>query len=400
MFRRFLFVPILLLSVATIAILVALGPEPEAQEIETPLTEVHVQTVQLIAHRVVVSADGAAGPARRTTVSAQTSGEVIWAADALRMGAQVAAEAPLFRVQRAPYEQALAQARSTLAEAELRVLRERAGADLARSEWDGTGMTPDPLALRVPQLAAAEEAATAARAAVERAEEDLKKTEILAPHAGLIASRNAEVGEWVTPGAPLLELLSLDLSEVRVSLPDAALALVDLPFRESSERGPTARVTATLGPPTAAVRWTWEGRLTRMEGEVDPATRFFPAVIEVPHPYRETADGRPPLVAGMFVQAEIEGKEFAQVAVVPRSAFRADGTVLIVDAEDRIRVREVDAFWPVGETAVLVRSGLAQGERLVMSPPSMVAEGMRVRVEEGGGGAEPSGGSLPGARFR
>ena len=176
MLRRFLFVPVLLLSVATVAILVALGPEPEAQEIETPLTEVHVQTVELGAHRVVVSADGTAGPARRTTVSAQTAGEVIWAADALRIGAQVAAEAPLFRIRRAPYEQALAQARSAVAEAELRVLRERAGADLARSEWDGAGMAPDPLALRLPQLAAAEEAASAARAALERAEEDLNPT--------------------------------------------------------------------------------------------------------------------------------------------------------------------------------------------------------------------------------
>ncbi len=267
------------------------------------------------------------------------------------------------------------------------MLRERAGADLARSEWDGAGMAPDPLALRLPQLAAAEEAASAARAALERAEEDLKNTEILAPHAGLIASRNAEVGECVTPGAPLLELLSLDVSEVRVSLPDAALPLVDLPFRGAVGPGPAARVTATLGPPTAAERWTWEGRLTRMEGEVDPATRFFPAVIEVPHPYRETADGRPPLVAGMFVRVEIEGKEFAEVAVVPRSAFRADGTVLIVDAEDRIRVREVDAFWPAGDAALWVRSGLADGERLVISPPSMVAEGMRVRVMEARGAA-------------
>ena len=91
----------------------------------------------------------------------------------------------------------------------------------------------------------------------------VKNTEILAPHAGLIASRNAEVGEWVTPGAPLLELLSLDVSEVRVSLPDAALPLVDLPFRGAVGPGPAARVTATLGPPTAAERWNWEGRSSR-----------------------------------------------------------------------------------------------------------------------------------------
>ena len=113
---------------------------------------------------------------------------------------------------------------------------------------------------------------------------------------------------------------------------------------------------------------------------MDPATRFIPAVIEVARPYQTTPEGRPPLVAGMFVQVEIEGREFGEVAIVPVSAFRADGTVLVVDGDDRIRIRQVDAFWPAGETALLVRSGLAAGERLVVSPPSMVAEGMRVRI--------------------
>jgi len=98
----------------------------------------------------------------------------------------------------------------------------------------------------------------------------------------------------------------------------------------------------------------------------------------------------------MFLQVEIEGKEFAEVATVPVSAFRADGTVLVVDGEDRIRIRQVDALWPAGEEALLVRSGLVNGERLVVSPPSMVAEGMRVRVVRSPTAADPSGGAAPG----
>ena len=382
MMRRFLFVPILVAAFAVVALLVALGPEPEAQEFEPALTEVQVQTVQLDSQRVVVAVDGSARPRRRTAVAAQVAGEIVWAANPLRVGTQVGEESPLFRIRQTRYSQAVAEARSRLAEADLRVLRERAAAELARTEWERSGAEPDPLALGIPQLTAAEEGAAAARAALETAEADLQSTEIRAPHAGLVASRGAEVGEWVTPGHPLLELFSLDAFEVRVSLPDAALSLVDLPFRESASRAPPARVTATLGPPNAEVRWTWEGRLVRMEGEMDPATRFLPAVIEVAKPYETTPDGRPPLVAGMFVQVEIEGKEFADVATVPVSAFRADGTVLVVDGEDRIRIRQVDAFWPAGEAALLVRSGLAAGERLVVSPPSMVAEGMRVRIAE------------------
>ncbi len=394
--RRFLFVPILLASFAVVALLVALGPEPEAQEFEPALTEVQVRSVQLDAQRVVVTVDGTARPVRRTAVAAQVAGEVAWAASALRVGTQVAEGSPLFRIRQTRYSQAVAEARSRLAEAELRLLREQAAAEMARAEWERTGAEPDPLALGLPQLAAAEESAAAARAALETAEADLRNTEVRAPHSGLVAARGAEVGEWVTPGHVLLELFSLDVFEVRVSLPDAALSLVDLPFRESGGRMPPARVTATLGPPDAEVRWTWEGRLARMEGEMDPATRFIPAVIEVARPYQTTPDGRPPLVAGMFVQVEIEGKEFPEVATVPVSAFRADGTVLVVDTEDRVRVREVDAFWPAGETAVLVRSGLAAGERLVVSPPSLVAEGMRVRIA-GSPEAAPSGGGASGS---
>ena len=378
--RRFLFVPILWASFAVVALLVALGPEPEAQEFEPALTEVQVRSVQLDAQRVVVTVDGTARPVRRTAVAAQVSGEVVWAAAALRVGTRVAEGSPLFRIRQARYSQAVAEARSRLAEAELRLLREQAARELARTEWERTGAEPDPLALGLPQLAAAEESAAAARAALETAEADLRNTEVRAPHSGLVAARGGEVGEWVTPGHVLLELFALDVFEVRVSLPDAALSLLDLPFRETGARGSPARVTATLGPPDAEVRWTWKGRLARMEGEMDPATRFLPAVIEVDRPYQATPDGRPPLVAGMFVQVEIEGREFADVATVPVSAFRADGTVLVVDGDDRIRIRQVDAFWPAGETALLVRSGLAAGERLVVSPPSMVAEGMRVRI--------------------
>lgn len=377
--RRFLFVPILLASFAVVAILVALGPEPDAEEIETPLTEVRIETVRLGTHQVVVRADGAVRPARRTAVAARAAGEIVWAASPLRVGTRVDEGTPLFRIRRTPYAQAVAEARSRVAEADLRLLREQAATEVARTEWARTGAEPDPLALGVPQLAAAEEGAAAARAALETAEADLENTEIRAPHAGLVASRSAELGEWVAPGGRLLELFSLEVFEVRVSLPDAAFSLVDLPFSDRGGRTPAARVTATLGPPDAEVSWTWEGRLARMEGEMDPATRFVPAVIEVASPYQATPDGRPPLVAGMFVQVEIDGKEFAGVAAVPLSAFRADGSVLIVDSGDRIRVREVDAFWPAGQ-GLLVRAGLAEGERLVVSPPSMAAEGMRVRV--------------------
>ncbi len=381
MFRKFLFIPILLAAAVLVALLTALGPKPEAQEIQTVTPEVRAVRVRVGPHRVTVSADGAVRPAHRTTVAAEVAGQVVWAAAGLRDGNRVEEGAALFRIEPLAYEHAVAQAKSQLEATRLRLRTEEGLARLAEEEWSGEGTEPDPLALRVPQLAAARAALAAAEAAVKRAERDLERTEVRAPHTGLVGKRNAEVGEWAAPGVPLLELLAVDMVETRVSLPDAALELVELPFGgASSGQGPRARLTAVLGPALASSTWTWEGRLVRMEGEVDPATRFFPAVIEVRNPNGPGPEGRPPLVSGMFVRAEIEGREYPEIAVVPRSAFREDGRVLVVDSGDRIRIREVDAFWSSGDGNLLVRAGLRDGERVVTNPPAIVTEGMEVRV--------------------
>ena len=379
--RRLLFLPILALSGALLALLVAFGPKPEAQEFELVLPEVRVATVQVGPQRATVRADGTVRPSRRTIVSAEVAGRVVWSAAGLRSGVRVEEGAPLFRMEALPYEQALAAAHNQRAQAELRLQSERALARLAEAEWTTEEAAPDPLALRVPQLAAARAGVAAAEILVRQAERNLEKTEVLAPHAGLVGSRSAEVGEWAAPGAPLLELLSVNIAEIRVSLPDAALELMELPLGgAASGGGPRARLTAVLGPAMASTTWSWQGRLVRMEGELDPVTRFFPAVIEVRNPYGNGGEGRPPLVAGMFVRAEIEGREVPEVAVVPGNAFRKDGRILVVDGDDRVRIREVDAFWSTGDGDVLVRSGLRDGERVVTNPPAIVTEGMPVRV--------------------
>ena len=411
MIRRLLFLPILAAAAGAFALLSAFGPEPVAGRSETPPPLVRVETVRLAPRRPTVRAHGVVRPARRTTVAAEVAGRVAWAAPGLRNGARVASGAALFRIEPLDYELRVAQAESALAEAGLLAARERAAARLARAEWaDEAGGPPDPLALREPQLAAAEAALRAAGAALESAERDLERTEVLAPHAGLVGERSIEVGEWAAPGRPLVELLSVATAEVRVSLPDAAVGLVEVPFGGASGGPPPrARLLPAAGAPgtrsgtpsgtpsgtqsempSGAFR---EGRLVRVESEVDPATRFHAAVVEVAGPYRTAADGGPPLVFGSSVEVLIEGREFPAAASLPESAFREDGAVLVVDADDRLRLRTVDALRiPLEDGRVLVRSGLADGDRVVTAPPPVVAEGMPVRVEAA---PPPRGGAPP-----
>ena len=82
---------------------------------------------------------------------------------------------------------------------------------------------------------------------------------------------------------------------------------------------------------------------------------------------------------GLFVEAEILGRQVENIIVLPRSTIRGRDRVLVVDNENRIRFRKVDILRAhAGE--VVVRSGLAQGERICISPLDAVVDGMRVRI--------------------
>jgi hypothetical protein len=123
------------------------------------------------------------------------------------------------------------------------------------------------------------------------------------------------------------------------------------------------------------------GRIVRTEGEIDPRSRMVHVVARVEHPYQtddEAGDAPAPLAVGLFVQAEIEGPVLEGVIVVPRYAMRDDSHILVVDADDRLRTRAVEVF-RIDRDDVLIRSDLAAGERICISPIQIVVEGMQVK---------------------
>jgi membrane fusion protein YbhG len=85
-------------------------------------------------------------------------------------------------------------------------------------------------------------ATVAARATVQYYRDQLKDTEIRSPISGVIVSKNLEVGEWVTPGTPILTVDDLSTVWARVNLEETDLgwirigeaALVKLPTRPPS----------------------------------------------------------------------------------------------------------------------------------------------------------------------
>ena len=189
-----------------------------------------------------------------------------------------------------------------------------------------------------------------------------------------------DVGQYVTPGTPLARVYAVDYAEIRLPLPDAELAYLDLPLDYRDEAARDTGPEVILRADFAGKTHEWRGRIVRTEGEIDPRSRMVYTVARVKDPYARGDDpSRPPLAAGLYVEAEILGHGAEGVAVVPRSAVRNGDTVLVVDEDDLLRFRTVDIL-RTGDQKAIIRSGLAAGERLCLSSLVAVTDGMRVRI--------------------
>jgi hypothetical protein len=106
-------------------------------------------------------------------------------------------------------------------------------------------------------------------------------------------------------------------------------------------------------------------------------------VVRVDKPYAR----KPPLVFGLFVTVEIEGRKIENAAIIPRGALHQGNVVWVLDQESRLRFQKVEVARIQGDE-VVVTKGLEDRETVVTTPLKAVTDGMAVRkVSERSGGS-------------
>ncbi len=385
---------IILVSALAAWALVTTRPQVETREVETLAPLVRVTEVARQDLAFDVRARGTVLPRTETTLIAQVAGTVISTSPDFEIGGFFSRGETLVQLDPRDYQVAVRRASAQVAQAKLALVQQEAEAQVAIEEWQQLGEgEPSPLVMRQPQVAQARAALEAAEAELEKAELDLERTRIRAPFDGRVRTKRVDLGQFLTPGAPLATIHATDYAEVRLPVPDDQLAYLDLPAAyRSGEQTPGPEVT--LSARFRGGRHTWRGRIVRTEGELDPRSRMLNLVARLEDPYASSADDpdRPPLAVGLFVEAVIAGQRAEGVVVLPRLALRPAGDgyrVLVVDGDDRLRFRDLDVLRLDGERAV-IGDGLEEGERVCVSPLDVVTDGMRVRTAAGAAREERS----------
>jgi RND family efflux transporter MFP subunit len=369
---------VLIGSLAASAALVVARPTPEAQATLDRAPVVAVVTAEPGVARMLVRAQGTVEPCTENELVAEVAGRIAWLSPSLESGSFFAAGEVLARIEASDYEiaaerarAARARAHSQLAFAEASLVRSR-----ALFEAGATSLAAHDQAESVAAIAAAN--LREAEALLRQAELDLARTELRVPFAGRVREERADFGQLVARGASLATVYAVDYAEVRLPVRSEELAFLDLPLDGAPpSEGPRVQLTGTFAGRTQR----WQGRVVRTEGAIDSRTRLVYVVARVEDPYVPAEAGAPPLAVGLFVEAEIEGRELADVVELPRSALRSEREVVVVSADSKLRTRAVDVL-RVDDESVWLNGGLDAGERVCTRVPSLFVEGMSVRISE------------------
>ena len=138
------------------------------------------------------------------------------------------------------------------------------------------------------------------RATVVNLQAIINKKVIRAPFDGRAGIRAVEPGQVVSPGTPIVSLQTVSPIYAEFQLPQQTLADVKL--------GQKVMVKVDVFPDAS-----WEGTITTINPEVDPATRNVRMRATVENP-----DGR--LNPGMFANVEVEAGKATDTLVVPATS--------------------------------------------------------------------------------
>ncbi len=285
------------------------GPPPATVRVDAAREE------RLMAPRAVT---GEVVTLRRSLIAAQVEGLVIELAlnpgDAVEKGAVIARlDDGLARLSVAQAEADLESALGLIAQREAELFRAERDLERVRTLSERGSATASELDAAEANmltgralLAQARAEAQAEEAALGLARRELADKTIIAPFAGRVVQKQAEIGEWVTPGDTIVELVCMDELEARIDVPEHLIGYL------SEELG-----TIPLRIPALGAEPDAEAAVISVIPQADTLSRMFRVRLSV-------ANHAGLLKPGMSLTAFVPTGSFEPVLTVHKDALLRD----------------------------------------------------------------------------
>jgi RND family efflux transporter MFP subunit len=346
-------------TAAALALLAACGkaPEPRPEEIR-PVRVMKVGAAgDAAVHRIEYP--GEVRPRYETRLAFRVGGKLI--ERHVEVGTRVRAGQVLARLDAEDLQQAAAGARAQVASVEAE--RDLAAADLKRYRElrEKNFISQAEFDRRASAYTTADARLTAVRTQYQQASNQTVYATLVADTPGVITAIEAEAGQVIAAGQTVARLARPGEKEVAIAVPESQY--------ERLERATAFTVTINAHRGKA-----WKGRLRELSPVADPVTRTYAARITVLGAGEEVE-------LGMSARVAVASGATQPGTELPLAALYARGDapqVWIVDANHTVRLAAVTLRGVTAER-VVVDSGLAPGDVVVIAGAQLLRQGQRVR---------------------
>jgi len=204
-----------------------------------------------------------------------------------------------------------------------------------------------------------------ARARYRMAALELSYTTVAAPMSGVVASRDIKPGNFVQINSPILRIVDTRHLEATLNVPERDIA--------SIKPGQMVELSADALPGRV-----FAGVVDRVSPVVDTGTGTFRVVAAF-----SGTDGLQP---GLFARLSIQTDRREDALVIPRAALLDEGNeaaVYVVREGKAWRTAITPGYEQSGR--IEIRSGLAEGDAVIITGKAALREGSAVEVLERGG---------------
>lgn len=354
------------LSVMALAAAFGLGTGALAQQ-PAP-TAVPVGTVMAEKRAITQTADfvGRIEAVNRVDIRARVTGyleEVLF-----KDGATVAEGAPLFRIERAPFEAAVEQAQGALEKAQgalqnATVQRQRAE-ELLRTNAGSVAIRDQ----RVAEEKGAQGDLTVAEANLKSAQINLGYTEIKAPIAGRIGRTKVTKGNVVGPDSGVLAQIVSD-DPMYVTFPVSQREFLALKTNRLPADGSAPLVSLKFSDGST---YDQQGRVDFVDVSVERSTDTVLVRATLPNPGGKLLDGT-------LVRVGVQAPQSEEKVLVPQSALIADqqGSYVFAVEDGKAVVKRVKVGAEAG-SYIAIDQGLSGNEQIVIQGLQNLRPGMPV----------------------
>jgi len=208
---------------------------------------------------------------------------------------------------------------------------------------------------------------------------NLSRAVIKAPYAGRVLQRNVDIDQYVGMGTNLGKIYATQYVYIDLPLSLNQYELLGIPERfENSQKTTQNLPKVTFSSTNTHHKSRWKGQVVRTSAALDVDSRQIKVIARIDQPFKaKQGNASAPLKIGQYLNAQIQGKTFNGVYILPSAAIRQNKEILLYQ-KGKIHIVPIDVIFNTSSSTILKTKEAIEGKFLVITPMAQATEGTKV----------------------